>query len=167
MLVRVAVYLVEENNLPYDIVVERLRFDEPEPPAGNFRITDDHLGEGGSKAKFRTNMDPINTLKQIEFDGRSATAEEQEILSRYVGWVGLADACDETKPNWSEEFQALSAALSPEEYAAARASALNAQYTSPAVIKTIYEAVGNMGFTTGATFWSPPWAWVISLAFCS
>ena len=145
----VAVYPAEENNLPYDIVVERLRFDEPEPPAGNFRITDDHLGEGGPKAKFRANMDAINTLKQIEFDGRSATPEEQEILSRYVGWGGLADAFDETKPNWSDEFQELYASLSPEEYAAARASVLNAHYTSPAVIRAIYEAVGNMGFTTG------------------
>ena len=145
----VAIYPAEENNLPYDIVVERLRFDEPEPPAGNFRITDDHLGEGGPKARFRANMDAINTLKQIEFDGRSATAEEQEILSRYVGWGGLADAFDETKPNWSEEFQELYAALSPEEYTAARASVLNAHFTSPTVIKAIYEAVGNMGFTTG------------------
>ena len=167
----VAVYPAESNHLPFDVVVETLHFDEPqrpEPaitdetpnveqntsaappiPAQNFRITDDHLGEGGAKAKFRMNMEAINLLKELEFDGRQATPDEQAILSRYVGWGGLADAFDESKSNWANEFQELYAALTPEEYAAARASTLNAHYTSPTVIKAIYEAVGNMGFETG------------------
>jgi len=117
--------------------------------AQNFHITDDHLGEGGAKAKFRANMNAINLLKELEFEGAQATPEQQEILSRYVGWGGLADAFDETKDNWKNEFVELYEALSPEEYAAARSSTLNAHYTSPAVIKAIYEAVGNMGFETG------------------
>lgn len=145
----VAVYPAEENNLPYDIVIQTIRMDEPEPPAQNFRITDDDLGVGGAKAKFRMNMDAINLLKELEFDGRQATPEEQEVLSRYVGWGGLADAFDETKENWKNEFAELYAALSPEEYAAARASTLNAHYTSPTVIRAIYDAVENMGFQTG------------------
>ena len=107
------------------------------------------LGVGGAKAKFRRNMDAINLLKELEFEGLQASPEQQEILSRYVGWGGLADAFDENKPNWSDEFAELYATLSPEEYAAARASTLNAHYTSPTVIKAIYEAVGNMGFQTG------------------
>ena len=119
------------------------------PPAQNFRITDDLLGTGGAKAKFRANMDAINLLKELEFDGRQATPEEQNILSKYVGWGGLADAFDESKDNWKDEFAELYATLSPEEYAAARASTLNAHYTSPTVINAIYEAVGNMGFQTG------------------
>ena len=122
---------------------------EPKPELHNFQITDDHLGEGGAKAKFRMNMDAINLLKELEFDGRQATPEEQVILSKYVGWGGLADAFDETKDNWKNEFAELYATLSPEEYAAARGSTLNAHYTSPTVIKAIYEAVGNMGFETG------------------
>jgi len=122
---------------------------EPKPELYNFRITDDHLGEGGAKAKFRMNMDAINLLHELEFDGRQATPEEQAILSKYVGWGGLADAFDETKDNWKNEFLELYTALSPEEYAAARSSTLNAHYTSPTVIKAIYEAVGNMGFETG------------------
>lgn len=122
---------------------------ELKPELYNFRITDDHLGEGGAKAKFRMNMDAINLLKELELDGRQATPEEQVILSKYVGWGGLADAFDETKDNWKNEFAELYAALSPEEYAAARSSTLNAHYTSPTVIKAIYEAVGNMGFETG------------------
>ena len=122
---------------------------EPKPELHNFHITDDHLGEGGAKAKFRMNMDAINLLKELEFDGRQATPEEQEVLAKYVGWGGLADAFDETKDNWKNEFAELYATLSPEEYAAARSSTLNAHYTSPTVIKAIYEAVGNMGFETG------------------
>ena len=117
--------------------------------AQNFRITDDHLGEGGAKAKFRMNMDAIKLLKELEFEGAQATPEQQAVLSRYVGWGGLADAFDETKDNWKNEFAELYATLSPEEYAAARSSTLNAHYTSPTVIKAIYEAVGNMGFETG------------------
>ncbi len=94
-------------------------------------------------------MAAINLLKELEFEGAQATPEQQEILSRYVGWGGLADAFDESKDNWKDEFAELYATLSPEEYAAARASTLNAHYTSPTVIKAIYEAVGNMGFQTG------------------
>ena len=117
--------------------------------AQNFHITDDALGVGGAKAKFRANMAAIRLLQELEFEGIQASPEQQEILSRYVGWGGLADAFDENKPNWSDEFAELYATLSPEEYAAARASTLNAHYTSPTVIKAIYEAVGNMGFQTG------------------
>ena len=152
----VAVYPGDKNNLPYDVEIRTLRFDEPEhdppaplPPAKNFRITDDLLGTGGAKAKFRANMAAINLLKELEFDGRQATPEEQDVLSKYVGWGGLADAFDESKDNWKDEFAELYAALTPEEYAAARASTLNAHYTSPTVIKAIYEAVGSMGFQTG------------------
>ena len=150
----VAVYPGEKNNLPYDVVIQTIRTNDPEPDKPkpelhNFQITDDHLGEGGAKAKFRMNMDAINLLKELEFDGRQATPEEQVILSKYVGWGGLADAFDETKDNWKNEFAELYATLSPEEYAAARSSTLNAHYTSPTVIKAIYEAVGNMGFETG------------------
>ena len=152
----VAVYPGDKNNLPYDVEIRTLRFDEPEhdppaplPPAENFRITDDNLGIGGAKAKFRANMAAINLLKELEFEGLQASQEQQEVLSRYVGWGGLADAFDEGKDNWKDEFAELYATLSPEEYAAARASTLNAHYTSPTVIKAIYEAVGNMGFQTG------------------
>ena len=144
-----AVYPAEETRLPYDVVIQTLHIDEPEPPAQNFRITDDDLGVGGAKAKFRMNMDAINLLKELEFDGKQATPEQQEVLSRYVGWGGLADAFDETKENWKNEFAELYATLSPEEYAAARASTLNAHYTSPTVIRAIYDAVENMGFQTG------------------
>ena len=152
----VAVYPGDKNNRPYDVEIRTLHFDEPEhdppaplPPAENFRITDDNLGIGGAKAKFRANMAAINLLKELEFEGAQATPEQQEILSRYVGWGGLADAFDESKDNWKDEFAELYATLSPEEYAAARASTLNAHYTSPTVIKAIYEAVGSMGFQTG------------------
>lgn len=145
----------KKNGLPYDVVIERLHVEEPEHdppsqvPAENFRITDDHLGEGGPKAKFRANLDAIKLLKELEAEGRQATSAEQEVLSRYVGWGGLADAFDESKPAWAEEYQELAAALTPEEYAAARSSTLNAHYTSPTIIKAIYEAVGNMGFQSG------------------
>ncbi|MEY8284621.1 SNF2-related protein [Lachnospiraceae bacterium 50-23] len=147
-------YPGEQNNLPYDIEIHRLRFDEPEPTppqptAENFHITDIHLGEGGPKAKFRANMDAISLLKELEFENRQATPEEQEILSRYVGWGGLSDAFDESKPAWAKEFAELYATLSPEEYEAARGTTLNAHYTTPTVIQAIYEAVGKMGFQTG------------------
>ena len=152
----VAVYPGDKNNLPYDVEIRTLRFDEPEhdppaplPPAENFRILDDDLGTGGAKAKFWRNIKAIATLKQIEAEDRNATPEEQHILSQYVGWGGLADAFDESKDNWKDEFAELYAALSPEEYAAARASTLNAHYTSPTVIRAIYDAVENMGFQTG------------------
>ena len=117
--------------------------------AQNFHITDDALGVGGAKAKFRANMAAIHLLQELEFEGLQASPEQQEILSRYVGWGGLADAFDESKDNWKDEFAELYAALSPEEYAAARASTLNAHYTSPTVIRAIYDAVENMGFQTG------------------
>ena len=151
----VAFYPGEKSQLPYDIEIQTIRTTEPEPPAPqkppaeNFCITDDNLGIGGAKAKFRANMAAINLLKELEFEGLQASPEQQEILSRYVGWGGLADAFDENKPNWADEFVELYATLSPEEYAAARASTLNAHYTSPTVIKAIYEAVGSMGFQTG------------------
>ena len=149
----VAFYPAAENNLPYDIEIQTIRTTPPDPPIQtkpeNFHITDMHLGEGGPKAKFRANMDAIHTLKQIEAEGRFATPEEQETLSRYVGWGGLADAFDESKENWADEYAELKAALTPEEYTAARASTLNAHYTSPTVIRAIYDAVGRMGFTSG------------------
>jgi len=151
----VAFYPGEKSQLPYDIEIQTIRTTEPEPPvpqkppAENFRILDDALGTGGAKEKFWRNIKAIATLKQIEAEGRNATPEEQQILSQYVGWGGLADAFDESKDNWKDEFAELYATLSPEEYAAARASTLNAHYTSPTVIKAIYEAVGNMGFQTG------------------
>ena len=139
----------EVSNTPTATPPEPLHTAKAAPAAENFHITDDSLGVGGAKTKFRMNMDAINLLKELEFDGRQATLEEQEVLSKYVGWGGLADAFDETKENWSDEFKELYAVLSPEEYAAARSSTLNAHYTSPTVIKAIYEALGNMGFTGG------------------
>ena len=149
-----ATYPAEETHLPYDVVVERLHVDQlqPEisvPPARNFRITDEHLGEGGPKQKFARNIEAIRTLQAIEAEGRSATPEEQTVLSRYVGWGGLADAFDPDKDSWAKEYTQLKELLSPEEYAAARASTLNAHYTSPTVIRAIYDAVEQMGFTTG------------------
>jgi N12 class adenine-specific DNA methylase/adenine-specific DNA methylase len=196
----VAVYPGGKNNLPYDVVVQTLRTNEPEPPtpvtepektpdevldehpisiqvngewqtfpnvkaaeeasyeeykanlrrtAENFRITDDHLGEGGPKAKFQANVEAIKLLKHLEETTWQATPEQQKILSRYVGWGGLADAFDPDKESWSKEYAQLKELLTPEEYAAARGSTLNAHYTSPTVIKAIYEAVGRMGFETG------------------
>ena len=149
-----AAYPAEETHLPYDVVVERLHVDQlqPEisvPPARNFRITDEHLGEGGPKQKFARNIEAIRTLQAIEAEGRSATPEEQTVLSRYVGWGGLADAFDPDKDSWAKEYTQLKELLSPEEYAAARASTLNAHYTSPTVIRAIYNTVEQMGFTTG------------------
>ena len=196
----VAVYPGDKNHLPYDVVVERLHIEEPEPPAPvtepektfeevldehpvsipvngqwqtfpnaraaeeasyeeykanlrhnaqNFRITDAHLGEGGPKAKFQANIEAIKLLKHLEETTGQATPEQQEILSRYVGWGGLADAFDPEKPAWAAEYAQLKELLTPEEYAAARSSTLNAHYTSPTVIQAIYEAVGRMGFETG------------------
>ena len=196
----VTVYPGDKNHLPYDVVVQTLRTNEPEPPAPaaepektldevldehpvsiqvngqwqtfpnaraaeeaaygeykdnlrrtaeNFRITDDHLGEGGPKAKFQANIAAIKLLKYLEETTEQATPEQQKILSRYVGWGGLADAFDPDKESWSKEYAQLKELLTPEEYAAARGSTLNAHYTSPTVIKAIYEAVGRMGFETG------------------
>lgn len=124
----------------------------PEIPSSerhNFRITDDHLGEGGARAKFKNNVAAIRTLQEIEFDNRLATPEEQEILSHYVGWGGLPQAFDENNEQWADEFIELQTLLSTEEYEAAKATTLNAHYTSPTVIKAIYQAVENMGFRTG------------------
>lgn len=121
----------------------------PPVPAVNFHITDDHIGEGGPKQKFARNIEAIKTLFQLENENRNATPEEQEILSNYVGWGGLADAFDPDKGNWAQEYTILKNLLSEYEYAAARASTLNAHYTSPTVIRSIYDAVGQMGFETG------------------
>ena len=196
----VAVYPGDKNHLPYDVVVERLHIEEPEPPAPatepektfeevldehpvsiqvngqwqtfpnakaaeeasyeeykanlrrnaqNFRITDEHLGEGGPKTKFQANVNAIRLLKELEAAGQQASPEQQEILSRYVGWGGLSDAFDPEKPAWASEYAQLKELLTPEEYAAARSSTLNAHYTSPTVIQAIYEAVSRMGFETG------------------
>ena len=197
----VAVYPGEQNQLPYDVVVERLHIDRPEPMppeptpapdaepgekpehpvaipvngewqtfpnqraaeqaayqeyrdnlrrnAQNFHITDDHLGEGGPKAKYQANVAAIKLLKHLEETTGQATPEQQEVLSRYVGWGGLADAFDSDKSAWAAEYSELKELLTPEEYAAARASTLNAHYTSPTVIRAIYEAVEKMGFRTG------------------
>ncbi|MDB1972980.1 SNF2-related protein [[Clostridium] symbiosum] len=196
----VTVYPGDKNHLPYDVVVQTLRTNEPEPPAPaaepektldevldehpvsiqvngewqtfpnakaaeeasyeeykdnlrrtaeNFRITDDHLGEGGPKAKFQANIAAIKLLKYLEETTEQATPEQQKILSRYVGWGGLADAFDPEKPAWAAEYTQLRELLTPEEYTAARSSTLNAHYTSPTVIQAIYEAVDRMGFETG------------------
>ena len=118
-------------------------------PAGNFRITDDHLGEGGAKQKYARNIEAIRTLFKLEQEHRGATAEEQQVLSRYVGWGGLADAFDPGKDSWAKEYVELKGLLSEDEYAAARSSTLNAHYTSPTVIRGIYDAVERMGFRSG------------------
>ena len=186
----VAVLPGEKNNLPFDVVIQTLRTNEPEidPPtpsdspvsipvdgvwqefpnvaaaeqaaykefeentrrnAQNFHITDEHLGEGGAKAKYQANIAAIKLLKELEATGSQALPEQQEVLSRYVGWGGLADAFDPDKPNWSKEYTELKELLTPDEYTAARSSTLNAHYTSPVVIKAIYDAVEKMGFQTG------------------
>ena len=156
----VAIYPAEENRMPYDIVIQTIGSKSPaldavEPErftlklAGNFHITDDDLGVGGSKQKFARNIEAIRTLFQLEQEHRGATAEEQQVLSQYVGWGGLADAFDPNKENWSAEYTQLKELLSEDEYAAARASTLNAHYTSPTVIRGIYDAVERMGFRSG------------------
>ena len=118
-------------------------------PAGNFRITDDHLGEGGAKQKYARNIEAIRTLFRLEEEHRGATAEEQQVLSQYVGWGGLADAFDPGKDSWAKEYAELKGLLSEDEYAAARSSTLNAHYTSPVVIRSIYDAVEKIGFQSG------------------
>ena len=124
---------------------------EPIPePAGNFRITDEHLGEGGAKQKYSRNIEAIRTLFKLEQEHRGASAEEQEVLAQYVGWGGLADAFDSNKDNWAKEYTELKGLLSEDEYAAARSSVLNAHYTSPVVIRSIYDAVEQMGFKSGS-----------------
>ena len=118
-------------------------------PAGNFHITDDHLGEGGAKQKYARNIEAIRTLFKLEQQHRGATAEEQQVLSQYVGWGGLADAFDPNKDSWAKEYAELKGLLSEDEYAAARSSTLSAHYTSPTVIRSIYDAVERMGFHSG------------------
>ncbi len=153
----VAVYPAKENNLPFDIVIQTISTESPtveaEHPtlelAGNFHITDDHLGEGGAKQKYARNIEAIRTLFQLEQEHRGATAEEQHVLSQYVGWGGLADAFDPGKDSWAKEYAELKGLLSEDEYAAARSSVLNAHYTSPTVIRGIYDAVERMGFRSG------------------
>ena len=123
---------------------------EPVPEAaGNFHITDDHLGEGGAKQKYARNIEAIRTLFKLEEEHRGATAEEQQVLSQYVGWGGLVDAFDPGKDSWAKEYAELKGLLSEDEYAAARSSTLNAHYTSPTVIRGIYDAVERMGFRSG------------------
>lgn len=144
------VYPVEKNHLPFDVAVQTLHFDEPERKTPqNFHITDDNLGVGGAKAKYQMNMAAIKALHEIENENRPATPEEQATLSKYVGWGALADAFDKSKPAWSNEYKELQTILTPEEYASARASTLNAHYTCPTVIKAMYQALENMGFKGG------------------
>ena len=159
----VAEYPAIENGLPYDIVIEKIRFDEPElqPEKGtpdtpalsatrhNYRITDDALGVGGAKEKFRNNMAAVNLLHELQIENRLATPEEQEILAKYVGWGGLSMAFDENNAAWADEFTELYMSLSPEEYRAAQESTLTAFYTPPVVIKAMYEALDRLGFTQG------------------
>ncbi len=155
------IYPGDKNGLPYDIVIEKMHFGEQEHAepekaakidksnAVNFHITDDALGIGGAKEKFKRNIEAIRTLEKIEGENRIATPEEQKILSQYVGWGGLADAFDESKSTWAGEYQELKSLLSDAEYASARESTLNAHYTSPVIIRSIYEALENMGFEKG------------------
>ena len=168
----VTVYPGDKNGLPYDVVVERLHIDGQEPASHeaspsletvtsqkqsdtlphdvqNFHIVDVHLGEGGPKAKYQTNVSAIRLLQTLEAEGMQASPEQQEVLSRYVGWGGVADAFDPTKEGWEKEYAELQELLTPEEYAAARASTLNAHYTSPTVIRAVYEAIERMGFRNG------------------
>ncbi|MFV8272733.1 SNF2-related protein [Faecalibacterium prausnitzii] len=156
----VAIYPAEENRMPYDIVIQTIGSKSPaldavEPErftlelAGNFHITDDDLGVGGPKQKFARNIEAIRTLFKLEEEHRGATAEERQVLSQYVGWGGLADAFDPDKNSWAKEYAKLKGLLSEDEYAAARSSTLNAHYTSPVVIRSIYDAVEKMGFQSG------------------
>ena len=156
----VAIYPAEENRMSYDIVIQTIGSKSPaldavEPErstlelAGNFHITDDDLGVGGPKQKFARNIEAIRTLFKLEEEHRGATAEEQQVLSQYVGWGGLADAFDPGKDSWAKEYAELKGLLSEDEYAAARSSTLNAHYTSPTVLRGIYDAVEHMGFRSG------------------
>ena len=138
------------QTFPDAAALDEARNAEPAPePAGNFHITDDHLGEGGAKQKYARNIEAIRTLFKLEQEHRGATAEEQQVLSQYVGWGGLADAFDSGKDSWAKEYVELKGLLSEDEYAAARSSTLNAHYTSPTVIRGIYDAVERMGFRSG------------------
>ena len=140
----------EVQTFPDAAALDEARNAEPAlEPAGNFRITDDHLGEGGAKQKYARNIEAIRTLFKLEEEHRGATAEEQQVLSQYVGWGGLADAFDPNKDGWAKEYTELKGLLSEDEYAAARSSTLNAHYTSPTVIHAIYDAVEKIGFRSG------------------
>ena len=164
----VAEYPAVENGLPYDIVVEKIKFDEPEhgqpretpvtakPTASalsadrrNYRITDDNLGVGGAKEKFRNNMSAIRLLHDLQIENRLATPGEQETLAKYVGWGGLSMAFDSNNAAWADEYKELKSALSDEEYHAAMESTLTAFYTPPVVIKAMYEALDRLGFSQG------------------
>lgn len=142
-------YPGNENQLPYEVAVERFHIESreqaPAAAAENYHITDPDLGAGGQKAKYQNNVAAIRLLKNLEAQQRTATPEEQEVLSRYVGWGGLPQAFDEANTKWTEEYAELKELLTPEEYVSARSSTLNAHYTSPTVIQSIYEAVGRMG----------------------
>ena len=138
--------LFSSPRLPYDIVIEKLRTG---PERVNFHITDDELGTGGQKTKYQNNVAAIRTLKQVEAENRLATPQEQETLSNYVGWGGLAQAFDPDNEKWSREYAELKELLTPEEYASAQSTVLNAHYTSPTVIKAMYEAVSRMDFMPG------------------
>ena len=153
-----ALFYEREEMPSFETAVSELDAEEPRQQpleenhsykAQNFRITDDHLGEGGAKTKYAFNIAAIQTLKQIEAEGRQATPQEQETLSKYVGWGGLPQAFDAENASWQKEYQQLKSLLTDEEYAAARGSTLNAHYTSPMVIRAMYEALGNMGFQSG------------------
>ena len=147
-----AVYPAEQNNLPFDVVVERLHIPDGKPdrpPTLDYRITDDALGHGGPKAKFRMNLEAIRTLARIEKENRRASRQEQEVLAKYVGWGGIPQAFDPNNSAWASEYAELKAALTETEYESARASTLNAHYTSPIVIKAVYQAIENLGFQRG------------------
>jgi len=140
------------RNIVLDLSASASEQREPapeQPAAENFRITDEHLGEGSAKAKFSANIEAISVLKMVESEHRSALPQEQEVLSRYVGWGGLPQAFDEHSEAWRSEYSALKSLLTQEEYEAARASTLNAHYTSPLVIRAIYAAVEQLGFRSG------------------
>ena len=140
----------EVQTFPNAAALDEALHAEPVPePAGNFHITDEHMGEGGAKQKYARNIEAIKTLFRLEEEHRGASAEEQEVLAQYVGWGGLADAFDPNKDNWAKEYTELKGMLSEDEYAAARGSVLNAHYTSPTVIRAIYDAVEKMGFRSG------------------
>ena len=140
----------EVQTFPNAAALDEALHAEPAPePAGNFHITDEHLGEGGAKQKYARNIEAIKTLFRLEEEHRGASAEEQEVLAQYVGWGGLADAFDSDKSSWASEYAELKGLLSEDEYAAARGSVLNAHYTSPTVIHAIYDAVEKMGFRSG------------------
>ena len=138
-----------QHNLPLDSGAETEQPVQPKQEPMNFRITDDDLGAGGPKTKYKANVEAIQVLQTLDAEQRQATAEEQEILSRYVGWGGIPQAFDESNAEWSKEYAELQSLLTADEYKEARASTLNAFYTSPTVIKAMYEALGNMGLSKG------------------